>query len=117
MSVPVPAPLAALYRPSVQPYLISWFAYTPATEIAKLTIPALIVQGTTDIQVTVAEARALQAALPSAKLTIVEGMNHVLKIVPADRSAQLASYADPSLPIAPEAPKSIAAFVKSVRVP
>ncbi len=39
------------YRPSVQPYLISWFRYDPATEIAKLHLPVLIVQGTTDFQV------------------------------------------------------------------
>ena len=54
--------LAALFRPSVQPYLMSWFKYVPATELARLTIPVLLIQGTTDIQVPVAEAKALQAA-------------------------------------------------------
>ena len=34
----VPA-LASLFRPSVQPYLISWFKYVPSAEIAKLTVP------------------------------------------------------------------------------
>jgi uncharacterized protein len=35
----LPAQLAAaLFRPSVQPYLISWFKYDPALEMAKLKI-------------------------------------------------------------------------------
>ena len=49
----VPPELNTLYRSSVQPYLISWFRYTPAQEIRRLTVPVLIVQGTTDIQVPV----------------------------------------------------------------
>lgn len=49
--------LNSLFRPSVQPYLISWFRYDPATELAKLKIPVLIVQGTTDIQTSVAGAK------------------------------------------------------------
>jgi hypothetical protein len=36
---------AALFRPSVQPYLISWFKYDPQKEIKKLSVPVLIVQG------------------------------------------------------------------------
>jgi uncharacterized protein len=39
-----PPELAAIYRPSVQPYLISWFRYDPAKSIAELTVPVLIVQ-------------------------------------------------------------------------
>ena len=76
-TVEAPPALAALFRPSVQPYLISWFKYVPSVELARLTIPVLIIQGTTDIQVPVAEAKALQAAKPEAQLVIVDGMNHV----------------------------------------
>src|SRR5438874_294585 len=43
-----PPELAAIYRSSVQPYLISWFRYDPANAIAALTVPVLIIQGTTD---------------------------------------------------------------------
>jgi pimeloyl-ACP methyl ester carboxylesterase len=106
----VPASLAALYRPSVQPYLISWFRYDPAEEVKKLTIPVLIVQGTTDMQVSVDDARALAAAKPDPKLEIIEGMNHVLKMV-ADPTKQVASYSDPSLPVAPRLVDAIAGFV------
>lgn len=37
-----PSGLEALFRPSVQPYLISWFRYTPSVEITKLRVPVLI---------------------------------------------------------------------------
>ena len=35
----VPAYLQALFRPSVQPYLISWYKYNPQTVIASLKMP------------------------------------------------------------------------------
>lgn len=107
-----PPALAALFRPSVQPYLISWFRYDPAAEIAKLTIPALIVQGTTDIQVGVADAKALGAAQPKATLLIIDGMNHVMKSVPADQAAQLKSYGDPSLPVVPALVDAVSELVR-----
>lgn len=106
----VPPALAMLYRPSVQPYLISQFRYLPAERIAALSVPVLIVQGTTDIQVGLEDARALQQASPGARLQIVEGMNHVLKMVPAD-GAQLASYGDPALPLAPALVPGVASFL------
>ncbi len=107
----VPASLASLYRDSVQPYLISWFKYVPATELKALTIPTLIVQGDTDIQVGVAEAKALKASKPDAELVIIAGMNHVLKSVPADQAKQLASYGDPSLPLADGLSASLVRFL------
>lgn len=110
----VPPPLLALYRPSVQPYMISWLRYTPAQEIAGLSVPVMIVQGTTDIQVSVAESEALLKAYPSAKLITVEGMNHVLKLVSGDVAQQQSSYSDPSLPVAPEVIEQVSDFVHSV---
>jgi len=107
-----PPALAALFRPSVQPYLISWFKYDPAREIAKLKMSVLILQGTTDIQVSVEDAKLLAAANPAAKLVVIEGMNHVLKEVPADMQKQLASYGDPSLPISSKLVDEMAALVK-----
>jgi len=77
----VPQMLFSLFRPSVQPYMISWFNYDPQIEIAKLQKPILIVQGTTDIQVSAEDARRLQAAKPSSKMVVVEGMNHIFKML------------------------------------
>jgi len=106
----VPPLLAALYRPSVQPYLVSQFRYLPAERIAALAVPVLIVQGTTDIQVNVDDARALKAAYPQARLEIVDGMNHVLKLVPPGPT-QLASYGDPALPLAPALVVALTSFL------
>ena len=109
----VPFYLAALYRQSVQPYLISWFAYNPALEIAKLDIPVLILQGDKDIQVGVEEAEKLHAAHPSSSLYIIKEMNHVLKHCDTmQQMAQLATYSKPELPIKPELVSHIVEFVK-----
>lgn len=108
----VPPELMMLYRPSVQPYLISSFKTDPRKAIASLKMPVLIAQGTTDIQVAVKEVQALSAAAPSAKLVVIDGMNHVLKMVPADPAAQRASYSDPNLPLAPQLSEAVAAFAK-----
>ena len=107
----VPEALRALYRPSVQPYLISWFRYDPRVEIAKLSTRTAIVQGTFDLQVSVDDARALAAARPAATLTLVERMSHVLKdAADATLASQMKTvYANPSLPIDLAVPAAIAA--------
>ena len=106
-----PPALNVLFRESVQPYLISWFRYEPAKEIAKLDIPALIIQGSTDIQISVDDAKMLKNASKGARLLIIEGMNHVLKRVPNDAQKQLASYGDPSLPVSEELVSEILGFI------
>ena len=110
----VPAPLQALYRPSVQPYLISWFRHEPRAEMARLRLPCLILQGDMDIQVQVADAQALAAANPACQLDILPGMNHVLKRVAPDRALQIASYGDPSLPLAPDLVQTLSTFLRRV---
>jgi pimeloyl-ACP methyl ester carboxylesterase len=110
-----PPGLESIFRRSVQPYLISWFRYDPAKEIAALTIPVLIAQGTTDLQVTVADARLLAAANPRARLLLVDGMNHVLKLASGDRTAQMRSYGDPALPVAPLLIAAIVDMVRALR--
>jgi hypothetical protein len=105
--------LISLYRPSVQPYLISWIKYDPSTEINKLKIPVLIVQGTTDIQVSVDDAKQLAAAKPDAKLLIVDNMNHILKEAEADRQKNIATYNQPELPLKQGLVKELVSFIKS----
>ena len=75
-----------LFRPSAQPYLISWLRYDPTKEIVKLRSPVLIVQGTTDIQASLQDPKALAEANPKAGLLIIDGMNHILKMVPHEQS-------------------------------
>ncbi len=103
--------LNALFRPSVQPYLISWFKYDPAEEITRLKCPVLILQGTTDIQVKVEDAEMLASAYPEGEKVILEGMNHILKDAPADRMANLQTYSDPDLPLKEGLVEGIAAFI------
>lgn len=107
----VPAELFPLYRPSVQPYLISWFRYIPTEEVPRLQVPVLIAQGTTDLQVSTAEAEALKQARSDAELLMIDGMNHVLKLVPLDLAAQQASYSDPTLPVAPGLIEGLRIFI------
>lgn len=110
---PVPDPaLAALFRPSVQPYLISWFKYDPAQLLAGLTIPTLIVQGDRDLQVGVQNAEILQKAKPDAQVLMVPTMNHVLKPAPQDPQGNLATYSNPDLPLADGLLQGIVEFLK-----
>jgi alpha-beta hydrolase superfamily lysophospholipase len=109
----IPPYLNALFRPSVQPYLISWFQYNPQTEIAKLKKPVLIIQGTTDIQVSVNDAKALKAANQSAKLVLIPGMNHILKNAPADRQQNIQTYSQPDLPLNKKLISTMVDFIKN----
>lgn len=114
-TVPSPPPPAALFRPSVQPYLISWFRYDPAELLRAYAGPVLIVQGSTDLQVTTADADRLAAAQPRARRVDLKGVNHVLKLAPADRAANIATYGDPALPLAPGVVDAVAEFVLAKR--
>lgn len=105
--------LNSLFRPSVQPYLISWFRYDPALEIAKLKVPILIIQGETDIQVSVNEATKLFANANNKTLKLIPNMNHVLKNIDTiEMNAQMKTYSDPYLPINTELIKEIVKFIK-----
>lgn len=106
----VPA-LAEMFRPDVQPYLMSWFAYDPADLLARLDIPILIVQGTTDLQVEIADAQRLVAANHLAQMAEIEDMNHVLKTAPPDPEENLAAYGNSDLPLAPPLIPTITRFL------
>ncbi len=94
-----PAALAALFRPSVQPYLISWFRYDPVAELREFRFASLVIQGTHDLQTTVADGKLL-GSVPGAKLLLLDGMTHVLKDGPQDPAAQFGSvYTDPAAPL------------------
>ena len=108
----VPAALLPLARPSVQPYMISWMKYDPRAEIQKLAIPVLIVQGTTDIQVSVADAENLAEANPKAKKVIIRNMDHTLKVNSTTWAIfQQRSYVDPRRPLHAELVPAIVEFI------
>ena len=93
----VPPLINALFRPSIQPYLISCFKYDPAIEITKVKCPILIIQGTTDIQIPANEAEKLASANSNSQLVIIEGMSHILKEAPKNRLLNIQTYGNPKL--------------------
>lgn len=103
-----PALAGGLFNPKVQDFLIDAFRYDPVELAKRATVPMLIIQGEHDIQVARADADRLAVAQPKAKLVVVPGMNHVLKVAPAARTLNVATYADPSLPLAPGLVEAIA---------
>lgn len=112
----MPAVLRRLFRPSVQRFLRSAMSYDPATLLGRVREPVLILQGGRDLQVGVADAQALAAADPAARLVLLPRVNHVLKAVATDDvAANRAASADPALPLAPGIVAAIAAFVKAGR--
>jgi uncharacterized protein len=109
-----PKELFALFRPSVQPYLISSLKPDPAKELAKLPCPVLVVSGTTDIQVTEADYKLLAESRKGVKAVRIDDMNHVLKEVKSiERKTQLPSYSDPKLPLHPKLGEELTGFFKT----
>ena len=112
----VPAQYNSLFRPSVQPYMISWFKYNPQAEIARLRIPVLLLQGNMDIQVKVTDFELLAKANPSAQKVLIPDMNHVLKsITTMDKSTQIPTYTNPELPVHPKLVESIIQYLFKIK--
>jgi pimeloyl-ACP methyl ester carboxylesterase len=108
--------LRPLLLPVNRKFMQTWVKYDPAAEIARVKVPVLIVQGARDIQVSEADACALKAAQPAAKLVVIPGANHVYKAAASDdRMAQMRLYADPTIPIVPELTPAIADWIKGLR--
>lgn len=114
VSDPMPE-LAALFRPSVQPFLISQMRYEPSNEARALSQPLLVVQGTTDIQINLNDAIKLSTVNPRTRLAIVSEMNHVLKpCASLDQQAQMMTYINDTLPLAPTLVATIADFLSKL---
>ncbi len=107
----IPPFLFSLFRPSVQPYMISWMKYDPIIEINKLSIPILVLHGATDIQVSIVDAELLADANKHAELKIIENMNHILKESEKDMESNIATYNNPEIPVMGELVDSIVTFV------
>lgn len=104
--------LQPLLAPEVQGFLIDAISYDPIELAKQVEVPTLVVQGTHDLQVSLEDARMLADAAPNGTLAVVPDVNHVLKTVASeDRSANLATYANPNLPIAPDVVDAVAQFL------
>jgi uncharacterized protein len=109
----VPSYLYSLFRPGIQPYMISWLKYNPATEIKKLTLPVLIIQGACDIQVKTEDAENLHRASAGSQLDIIPGMTHTLKDAGENCTDEKnKTYTDPTLPLNTKLVKDLVSFIK-----
>lgn len=106
----VPQSLYALFRPSVQPYMISWIKYNPSIEISRLNIPSLILQGSSDLQVSISDGELLNKSCSNSEFIVLNKTNHVLKLVESIEDNKK-SYSDASFPLNIEIVKSINAFI------
>jgi hypothetical protein len=107
--------LTPLYRPLLQPYLISWLKYDPAVVFRSLKIPCMIVQGTTDVQISVKDAERLKEARPDARYVCIDGMNHVLRDAPEERTANLAVYFKPEMALSVSLIPQLVSFILSIK--
>lgn len=110
----IPAPLAVLFRPSVQPFLISIGNFDPAAALAQLKAPALIVHAGRDLQIARADYDALRKARNDARTLELPEANHTLKTSPADIEGNRALYSNPDAPLDPALMPAIVAFVRSL---
>lgn len=102
--------LQGLFNPAVQGFLMSLFATDPAELVKEAGLPTLVMQGTNDIQVPVADAERLADA--GGELILLPGVNHVLKNAPEDRAGNLTTYGNPDLPLADTVIPSIVDFIE-----
>ena len=109
----VPPYLNSLASPSIQDYVISFMKYDPRREIAKLSIPILVIQGTTDLQIGIPEAKTLSEQTTLATFEPIEGMNHVLRASTWDTNENMGTYANASLPLHPEVVGVLTQFLQT----
>lgn len=106
--------LESIFRPSVQPFMLSWMKFDPREEIAKLQIPVLLINGSNDLQVGETEAQQLKEAHPDAGLVILENMNHILRKIEGDDLENSKSYNEAQLPLHPELVPKLVEFIEGL---
>ena len=108
--------LRALFRPSVQPYMISWLHVDPTKELASVHTPVLILQGEADKQVSTEDAQLLAKSNPASRLVLLPDVNHALKDVrPAGGVAP--TTPTPEQPLDTRAVASIIDFLRTAARP
>lgn len=103
--------LTSLFNEKAYPFLRSWNKYDPATVADSVTLPVLILNGETDIQVSILDGEILSAHAPNNTFHIIRGMGHMLREAPNQRMLALSFYGRADLPIVSELPARIAEFI------
>lgn len=111
----IPFFLAPMFRSELQPFVRSIMSFNPQNAIRGVTCPILIVQGDTDVQTKIEDARLLHAANPNSQLVIIPGMNHVLKDCPTtSRAHQENTLFNPALPLNNTLARTIVTFINNL---
>jgi pimeloyl-ACP methyl ester carboxylesterase len=97
----VPPALGQIFRFG-QTYLMSQFHIDPLAELRRTKAPALVIDGTTDLELQPQDAERLAAARPGITRVSLPFMNHVLRVAPADFGINLATYEHAELPLHPQ---------------
>lgn len=106
--------LESIFKPSLQPFMLSWMKFDPAEEIEELDMPVLVINGTKDLQVKEKDARELADSNPNAELVLLEDMNHVFRKIETDDLENSKSYNEPRRPLHPELVSTIVEFIKGI---
>lgn len=107
-----PPALSSIFDITIQPFMINWMQYNPQKVIKELNMPILLINGTKDLQVSVAEANLLKEASSNSELVIIENMNHVLVTIQGDNLENSKSYNEAFRKINPSVIESIVSFIK-----
>jgi pimeloyl-ACP methyl ester carboxylesterase len=111
-----PPGLQALFVPVNRVFMRSWQAIEPVALLRSLSVPTLVLQGETDVQITPEDAKALGAARTDIRVEILPGVNHVLKLATGTTpQQQMAAYTDRTLPLAPAVVPTVAQFILGAR--
>ena len=108
-----PQALSGILSPDLQAFMLSWMNYNPQELIKDLDIPILIISGTKDLQVPIAEAELLKAASSNAELKLIDNMNHVLFIIEGKELENSKSYNESFRPISSELITELVAFMNN----
>lgn len=108
-----PQALGSIFSRDVQQFMLSWMKYHPQELFKELSIPALIINGSKDLQVPIEEAELLKNAAPeTSELKIIENMNHVMFIIDGKELENSKSYNESFRPIATSLINEILSFIK-----
>jgi alpha-beta hydrolase superfamily lysophospholipase len=106
--------LNSLFRPSVQPFLMSLISIDPAEELKSLKTPVLLVQAGRDLQIQRSDFDALTKARPDIRTIMLPQANHTLKVAPEDRAGNIALYTNRRAPLDPGLMPPLIDFVQRV---
>jgi uncharacterized protein len=107
----VPHSLYSIFRPSVQPYLMSWFKYHPIECYDKVdNSKKLIIHGDKDLQIPIDASFVSSMGKNHSRLKIIENMNHLMKEIKSEQE-NIDSYKNPKYPISQDLIKIISGFI------